>query len=138
MFSAGTAHQHQEGKNTNLSAKADHSAAGGRQKQRANGQEPEDTDDEPAFLPNLAENQRNERDWDDQLGKSREVVAVDVRTKRNSAIAHLTEPVQFAVEGKLLQDAQNRHKKTEYHDEPDESAPLVRGAEDLRDKEEND
>src|SRR5713101_8978994 len=55
------------------------------------------------------------------------MIAVHVGTKGNPAVAHFAEPIEFAVKGQVLQDAEDGHEKPKRHDEPHEEAPVVRG-----------
>src|SRR5689334_23844303 len=63
------------------------------------------------------------------------MIAVHVGTEGNSAIAHLAEPIEFAVKGQVLQDAEDGHEKPKRHYEPHEEAPVVRSTKRLGCKE---
>ena len=109
-----------------------------REEERTDRQQRADRDDGPAFAADLAENERHEGNGDDEFNEAGEVVAVDVWAERDAAIAHLAEPVELAVEGELLEDAERGHEETENHDEPDVAAPVVGIAEGLRREEEDE
>ena len=89
-------------------------------------------------LRTLPRIERHQRDGDDQLDESGEVIAIDVRAEGDAAVAHFAEPVELTVEGDLLQDAEDGDEETENHDEPDEAAPIVGVAEGLGGEEQED
>ncbi len=60
------------------------------------------------------------------------MIAIHIGSKRNTAKAHLAKPVELAVKCELLKNAENSDEKAEEHNEPDETAPIVRRAEQLR------
>src|SRR4030095_6406 len=66
------------------------------------------------------------------------MIAVRDRSKRNPAIAHLAEPIQFAVERQVLKYAQYRHEKGQDHGEPCERSPVGKRAKSLRRQKEQD
>src|SRR5229473_2700057 len=119
-----------------LHRKTDDPAARGGEKQGADGQHTKKPHEKPALPADLTEHQRYQGHGDHQFGKSREVVAVYVRTEGNPAIAHLAEPVELPVERQVLQDAEYGHQESEADDKPDEAAPILDGLEDLGRQEE--
>src|SRR5260370_19099680 len=49
---------------------------------------------------------------------------------------HLAEPVELSVEGKVLENAEDADQKPEKHPEPNKAAPILKGAESLHGKKE--
>src|ERR1700722_1756131 len=138
VLSAGAAQQYQEDENAELYAKTYNAAAGRGQEKSADGQKRENSDQVPALFADLAEYERHQRDGNNQLGESGEVIAIDVGAKGDAAVAHLAEPVELTVEGDLLEDAEDGDEEAENHDEPDEAAPIVGVAESLGREEQED
>src|SRR5580698_9267698 len=138
MAAAGAAQQRDQKEQADLDAEAHDTPTRGGKEERADRKQRADGDDEPAFAANLAENERHERNGYHQLDESGKVIAVDVWAEGNSAVAHLAEPVEFPVEGELLENAERGDEKTENHDEPDVAAPIVGIAEGLRGEKEDE
>src|SRR5712664_469473 len=128
MLSACATQNQQQRKKAKLVSETDDASAGGGEEKGPQGQERQEADGEPTVAAHLSENERNQSDGNDEFGKPGEMIAVHVRAKGNSAVAHLAKPVEFAVKGQMLKDAKDGDKKTKPHDEPHEKAPVVRGA----------
>jgi hypothetical protein len=134
MPPASAAQGQEQGENPNFRGKTYYAASGSGEEESYDGQESEDSDRKAAFAPNLAEDQRNQSDRNDQLGESRKMIAIHIGTKRNAAKAHFAKPIQFAVKREVLKNAEDGNEKSEEHHKPDETAPVVRGAKQLRGK----
>src|SRR5437667_4218764 len=137
MLPAGPAQDHNQDQHRELHTEADHASARSGKKERADGQKPKNADDNPSLFPNFAKHQGNQCDWKDQLDESGKVIAIHVRTKRDAAVTHFAKPVEFPIEGQLLEDPEDRDQKAKAHDEPDKGAPSGGGAEYLSGKEKN-
>src|SRR5260370_1237014 len=51
---------------------------------------------------------------------------------------HFAKPVKFPVEGQVLENAENADQEAEKHSEPNEPAPILKGAESLHSEKEKD
>src|SRR5262249_38760146 len=89
----------------------------------------------PALATDLTENQRNEGNRYGKLRETCEVIAVHIGTKRNAAIAHLAEPIEFSVEGQMLEYSETSDEEGQQHAEPEKSSPVLQRAKRLRRKE---
>ena len=126
MLSQAAATKKQIGEKRKLHTKAHDAAARSREEERGDRHDREERHDGEAFAADSAEHQRNQRQGQDQLHQSREVVAIHVRTERYASVAQFTEPIEFPVEGQMLQNAEHADHKTESHAKPHEAAPIVK------------
>src|SRR5260370_8727491 len=129
---------HEQGEDPDFGGKAEHAAAGSGEGKGANGQQRENGRGKPALAAHFAEDQGNQSDGNDQFGESREVIAIDVRSERNTAVAHFAKPEEFAVEGEVLKNSEDGHEKPEGHHKPHETAPIFGGAKGLAGEKQKD
>src|SRR5260370_1298620 len=66
------------------------------------------------------------------------MISIHIGPERNSAVLHLGEPVKLSGEGKVLQNAEKADQESEKHPEPNEPTPILKSAESLHGKEEED
>src|SRR5438874_7639558 len=66
------------------------------------------------------------------------MVAVDVGSEWNPAVFHIAKPIKLAVEGKVLENAEKADQESENHPEPNEPSPVLKSAESLHGKKEED
>src|SRR5213083_838670 len=66
------------------------------------------------------------------------MVAVDVGSEWNPAVFHIAKPIKLAVEGKVLENAEKADQESENHPEPNEPSPILKSAESLQGKKEED
>src|SRR5260370_5567361 len=119
---------HEQGEDPDFGGKAEHAAAGSGEEKGADGQQRENGHGKPALAAHFAEDQGNQSDGNDQFGESREVIAVDVRSEGTAPLAHCPQPIDFAVEGEVLKNSEDRDEKSQGHHKPDETAPIFVGA----------
>src|SRR5438874_11447355 len=125
MRSYGTTQKHEQNEKGDLHGETDDSSARGRKEERTDGYKSQNAHDDPTLAPDLAEDQRDQSNGNDQLRKTSEVIAVHIGAEGNTAIAHLTKPVEFTVERQVLEDAKNADHKSQAHEKPDKGAPVL-------------
>src|SRR5256885_11555315 len=137
MLSYGTTQKHEQNEKRDLHGETDDSSARGRKEECTDGYERQNAHDSPTLAPDLAEDQRDQSNGNDQLRKTGEVIAVHIGTKRDTAVAHLTKPVEFTVERQVLEDAENADDKSQAHKKPDKGAPVLASTKGLVRQKEN-
>ena len=93
---------------------------------RNDGYKCEQGDEKKPFAPDFPQHERHKRNRNHQFRKASKMIPVHVRTKGQSAIAHLAKPIQFPVERQVLQDAKNGDEKSQSHQEPYQPSPVTR------------
>jgi hypothetical protein len=53
------------------------------------------------------------------------MIAIGVRPKGNTPVAHLAEPIELAVKRHVLEDAKEADEEAETHPKPEETAPVL-------------
>ncbi len=104
---ANPPNQEQQEQKQHFNGEADNPSAGSREQQRHNRDHGEECHQEKSLAAHLPQNQWHERHRDHHLRKSRKMVAIHVRTERQSAETHLPKPIEFSVECQVLKNGKD-------------------------------
>ena len=56
------------------------------------------------------------------------MVAIDIRTKRYAPVGEFANPVEFSIEGEVLENAEHADYEAEAHSKPHKCAPVLKRA----------
>ena len=125
MLGANLVDQQQKSEKHQLNTETDDSSSGSRKNQRHDRNDSEQAHENKSLPADLAQYQRNKRQGNQQFRKSRKMVSIYVRPKRNASIPHFSKPIEFPVEGQVLEDPEKGDEETKAHQKPDELSPLA-------------
>src|SRR5215469_2028526 len=104
-FFLSSARGNQNGKKAHLRDEAYDSSPRRRQEQGADREQCEKSYERQLIAPLRAQNLDRETRGNEQFHQSRKMVPIDVRAKRDAAVAKFAQPIQFSVKCEVLQDS---------------------------------